>query len=260
MGGIVKSIGKAIKKLGKGIGRFLKKYKTTIILAAALWAGLGAFGASTSGASIWSAKSVGAGVQRIFGVAVPSQAAGYGQALERMKAATTLGTKAATGGLQLADVAKYSDAFGKSKTFMGGLKKWFGSMPDWGKYALTQSGMTILGSMLDTSAEDELAARYGQMGIPYGSKVDDPTAIFDENPQWRVSPPPSWPSAPTTTPTAQTSTPQQVSLARAPATVGAPRSQQIAAMRTTPLDVRPPGMLGGRRQGLLQSSPQRRYA
>ena len=258
MGGIVKSIGKAIKKLGKGIGRFLKKYKTTIILAAALWAGLGAFGASASGSSIWSAKSVGAGVQRIFGVAAPSQAAGYGQALESMKAATTLGTKAATGGLQLADVAKYSDAFGKSKTFMGGLKKWFGSMPEWGKYALTQSGMTILGSMLDTSDEEALAAQHGQMGIPYGSKVEDPTAIFGENPEWRVGSPPSWPSVPTTT--AQTSTPQQASLARAPATVGAPRSQQITAMRTSPLDVRPPGMLGGRRQGLLQSSPQRRYA
>ena len=258
MGGIVKSIGKAIKKLGKGIGRFLKKYKTTIILAAALWAGLGAFGASTSGASIWSAKSVGAGVQRIFGVAVPSQAAGYGQALEGMKAATTLGTKAATGGLQLADVAKYSDAFGKSKTFMSGLKKWFGGMPEWGKYALTQSGMTILGSMLDTSAEEEMAAKYGGMGLPYGSKIEDPTAIFDEHPEWRVQPPPSWPAAPTTT--SQTSTPQQASLARVPATVGPPRTQQIAAMRTTPLDVRPPGMLGGRRQGLLQSSPQRRYA
>ena len=53
MGGIVKSIGKAIKKLGKGIGRFLKKYKTTIILAAAVWAGLGAFGASASGPDLY---------------------------------------------------------------------------------------------------------------------------------------------------------------------------------------------------------------
>jgi len=256
MGGIVKSIGKAIKKLGKGIGRFLKKYKTTIILAAAVWAGLGAFGASASGASIWSPASVGAGVQKIFGVAVPSQAAGYGQALESMKAATTLGTKAATGGLKLADVAKYGDAFGKSKTFMSGLKKWFGGMPEWGKYALTQSGMTILGSMLDTSAEDEMAAKYGGMGRKYGA--GESPSVFDEHPEWAVGPPPSWPSAPTTT--SQTSTPQQASLARAPATVGPPRTQQISAMRTTPLDVRPPGMLGGRRQGLLQSSPQRRYA
>ena len=131
-------------------------------------------------------------------------------------------------------------------------------MPDWGKYALTQSGMTILGSMLDKSAEEEMAARHGAMGLPYGSKTEDPTAIFDENPQWRVQPPPTWPSAPSTT--SQTSTPQQASLARAPATVGPPRTQQISAMRTTPLDVRPPGMLGGRKQGLLQSTPQRRYA
>ena len=66
MGGIVKSIGKAIKKLGKGIGRFLKKYKTTIILAAAVWAGLGAFGASASTGSIWSAASVKQGISKIF--------------------------------------------------------------------------------------------------------------------------------------------------------------------------------------------------
>ena len=130
-------------------------------------------------------------------------------------------------------------------------------MESWQKYALTQGGMTILGSMLDTSAEEEMAAKYGGMGLPYGSKGEDPTS-FEAHPEWAVQPPPSWPAAPTTT--SQTSTPQQASLARAPAAVGAPRSQQITAMRTTPLDVRPPGMLGGRRQGLLQTSPQRRYA
>ena len=76
MGGIVKSIGKAIKKLGKGIGRFLKKYKTTIILAAAIWAGLGAFGASASTGSIWSAKSVAAGVNKIFSPAMTTAGQG----------------------------------------------------------------------------------------------------------------------------------------------------------------------------------------
>ena len=260
MGGIVKSIGRAVKKLGKSVGRFLKKYKTTIILAAALWAGLGAFGASASTGSIWSAKSVGAGVQKIFGVTVPSQAAGYGQALERMKAATTLGTKEAMGTLKVADVAKFSDAFGKSSTFMSGLKKWFSDMPEWGKYALTQTGMTMIGSMLDTSAEEELAAKYGQMGIPYGTDVEDPTAIFDEHPEWRVQPRPNFPAA-STGPTSQTSTPQQAQLTRAPGVVGKPRAQQITAMRTTPLDVRPPGMLSGRSPGLIQmGANQRRYA
>ena len=248
MGGIVKSIGKAIKKLGKGIGRFLKKYKTTIILAAAVWAGLGAFGASASTGSIWSASSVKAGISKIFSPAV-TQPAGWGKVAglpaqdmsPGWEAAKSLGKSAA-----------------KSNNVLSAVGGWLKEMPDWGKYALTQSGMTILGSMLDTSAEEEMAAKYGGMGLPYGSKVEDPTAIFDENPQWRVQPPPSWPAAPTTT--SQTSTPQQASLARAPATVGPPRTQQISAMRTTPLDVRPPGMLGGRKQGLLQSTPQRRYA
>ena len=254
MGGIVKSIGKAIKKLGKGIGRFLKKYKTTIILAAAVWAGLGAFGASASGASIFSPASVSKGISRIFTPAVTTPESWLGKtstfdtALEGFKKAGGWNATAKTLG----------ESTAKSSNVLSAIGKWIGGMESWQKYALTQGGMTILGSMLDTSAEEEMAAKYGGMGLPYGSKVEDPTAIFDENPQWRVQPPPTWPSAPTTT--SQTSTPQQASLARAPATVGPPRTQQIAAMKTTPLDVRPPGMLGGRRQGLLQSSPQRRYA
>ena len=110
-----------------------------------------------------------------------------------------------------------------------------------------------------TPEEEELAARYGAMGIPYGSKIEDPTAIFKEHPEWAVQPPPSWPAAATTT--AQTSTPQQAQLTRAPATVGKPRSQQIAAMRTMPLDVRPPGMIRGRSPGLIpMGASQRRYA
>jgi len=248
MGGIVKSIGKAIKKLGKGIGRFLKKYKTTIILAAAVWAGLGAFGASASTGSIWSASSVKAGISKIFMPSV-TQPASWG------KVAGAAAQDMSPGWQAVSELGKET---AKSTNVLSAIGGWLKGMPDWGKYALTQSGMTILGSMLDTSAEEEMAAKYGGMGLPYGSKIEDPTAIFDEHPEWRVQPPPSWPAAPTTT--SQTSTPQQASLARAPATVGPPRTQQIAAMRTTPLDVRPPGMLGGRRQGLLQSSPQRRYA
>ena len=249
MGGIVKSIGRAVKKLGKSVGRFLKKYKTTIILAAAVWAGLGAFGASASTGSIWSAKSVASGINKIFSPSVTTPAAWK-------EAGNIAGTPLLNP--KWVSPASLGEKTARSSNVLSAIGGWLKDMPDWGKYALTQSGMTILGSMLDTSAEEEMAAKYGGMGLPYGSKVEDPTAIFDENPQWRVQPPPSWPAAPTTT--SQTSTPQQASLARAPATVGPPRTQQISAMRTTPLDVRPPGMLGGRKQGLLQSTPQRRYA
>ena len=246
MGGIVKSIGKAIKKLGKSVGRFLKKYKTTIILAAAIWAGLGAFGASASTGSIWSTSSVKAGISKIFSPAVTTPAA-WGKAAQDMspgwQAVSELGKETA-----------------KSKNVLSAIGGWLKGMPEWGKYALTQTGMTIVGSMLDTSAEEELAAKYGQMGIPYGTDVEDPTAIFDEHPEWRVQPRPNFPAA-STAPTSQTSTPQQAQLTRAPGVVGKPRSQQITAMRTTPLDVRPPGMISGRSPGLIQmGANQRRYA
>ncbi|MCH2263084.1 MAG: hypothetical protein MK386_07725, partial [Candidatus Thioglobus autotrophicus] len=44
MGSIVKSIGKTIKKVVKKVGRFVKKNAPYILLAAALWIGLGAYG------------------------------------------------------------------------------------------------------------------------------------------------------------------------------------------------------------------------
>jgi len=259
MGGIVKSIGRALKKLGKSVGKFLKKYKTTIILAAAIWAGLGAFGASESMASIWSPASVKAGISRIFTPAATTPAR---WATDKFTPGTIKGTPMKTPGAPKGGAGisakELASATSTSTNVLSAIGKWFGGMPEWGKYALTQTGMTIVGSMLDTSAEEELAARYGGMGIPYGSKIDDPTAIFKEHPEWAVQPPPSWPAAPTTS---QTSTPQQAQLTRAPATVGKPRSQQIAAMRTMPLDVRPPGMISGRSAGLIpMGASQRRYA
>ena len=245
MGGIVKSIGRTLKKFGKSVGRFLKKYRTTIILAAALWAGLGAFGASASGASIWSPASVSAGVKQIFG---------FGTGAKVLSPTHSKYFDVLTG------VSSYSAPMAKSTSVLSGLKSWFKDMPSWGKYALTQTAMTVAGNLLDTSEEEELAARYGMMGIPYGSKIKDPTAIFDEHPEWMIQPPPTSRGA-ERVPTSQTSTPQQAQLTRAPATVGKPRSQQIAAMRTMPLDVRPPGMISGRSQGLIpMGTKQRRYA
>ena len=76
MGGIIKSIGKTVKKLGKSVGKFLKKYRTTIILAAAVWAGLGAFGASYSAGSMFGAESVKYGFQRMVGMGQFAKGAG----------------------------------------------------------------------------------------------------------------------------------------------------------------------------------------
>ena len=254
MGGIVKSIGKAVKKLGKSVGKFLKKYRTTIILAAAVWAGLGAFGASASTGSIWSAKSVAAGVDKIFSPAMTT--AGQGWTSTPGVAGPLPYLQKETTGTVVKTLAKNVST---SKNVLSAISGWFKDIPEWGKYALTQTGMTIVGSMLDKSAEEEMAARYGSMGIPYGGGPEDPTAIYKEHPEWMAPPPPEWPMVPTTT--SQASTPQQSSSARAQGVTMPARQQQIAAMRTSPLDVSPPGMLGGRRQGLINmSSNQRRYA
>ena len=246
MGGIVKSIGRSVKKLGKSVGRFLKKYRTTIILAAALWAGLGAFGASASQASIWSPASVSQGLQRVFGFGTGAK--------------TLLPTHEKYFDI-LTGVSNYSGPMVKSKSVLSGIGDWLKDMPSWGKYALTQTAMTVAGSLLDTSAEEDRAAQYGQMGIPYGSNIEDPTAIFREHPEWMIQEPPTGRTFGGDGRSSQTSTPQQAQLTRGPGVVGKPRQQEIAAMRTTPLDVRPPGMLSGRSQGLIpMNTKQRRYA
>ena len=81
MGSIVKSIGKAIKKVGK----FVKKAAPYILMAAALYAGVGAFGASLPGATgsmfAWSnvkagASAIGSNIAGMFG----GSAAGVGEA------------------------------------------------------------------------------------------------------------------------------------------------------------------------------------
>ena len=45
MGGIVKSIGKAVKKIGGGLKKFVRKVLPKVVLAAAIWAGVAMLGA-----------------------------------------------------------------------------------------------------------------------------------------------------------------------------------------------------------------------
>jgi len=45
MGGIVKSIGRAVKKIGGGLKKFVRKVLPKVVLAAAIWAGIAMLGA-----------------------------------------------------------------------------------------------------------------------------------------------------------------------------------------------------------------------
>ena len=68
MGSIVKSIGRTIKKVAKKVGRFVKKNAPYILLAAAMWAGMGAYGASlgtTGSANIFGWTNVKAGASAL---------------------------------------------------------------------------------------------------------------------------------------------------------------------------------------------------
>ena len=248
MGGIVKSIGKTIKKLGKSVGKFLKKYRTTIILAAAVWAGLGAFGASTSGASMFSPASVKQGLGRIFGFS-PVAKTGLGAAQGMVGPESMLSNN-----INAASLAREA---AKSPNILSGIGKWLGGMESWQKYALTQGGMTMLGSLLDSSDEEERALKYGGMGMKAGT-TDPSQWVVD--PSQRIQPwqPPTFGVGPST----QASMPAQASrsTARVPGLSGTPTMQQVASAPMRSLDVSSPGIISGGRPGLLGSSAQRRYA
>ena len=101
MGSIVKSIGKTIKKVVKKVGRFVKKNAPYILLAAAMWAGMGAYGASlgTSGtANIFSWTNVKAGASAL-GSNVMGAFSGGGQttATSGVSSAQLLGDTVALG-------------------------------------------------------------------------------------------------------------------------------------------------------------------
>ena len=49
MSGLVKSIGKVIKDIGRGISKLIKKIAPALILAAAVYAGVAVLGASSAG-------------------------------------------------------------------------------------------------------------------------------------------------------------------------------------------------------------------
>lgn len=252
MGGIVKSIGKTIKKLGKSVGKFLKKYRTTIILAAAVWAGLGAFGASYSTGSMFGLESVKAGVGRIFGF---SQAAKTGLGAAQAMAAGP--------GAELAKLSASSLAAGaaKSPNILSGIGKWLGGMESWQKFALTQGAMTMLGNVFDTSEEDALAeqraAQYGGMGIPYGKATPENSQL---NPSHRIVSYDQWTNPASTSSSARTGSSGQSSGARSPGVIGAPYMQQVSAAPMRSLDVSSPGIISGGRPGLLGSPARRRYA
>ena len=80
MGGIVKSIGRALGRAGKSIGRFIKKIAPVLLLAAAVYMGVAAFGSigaagATGGMFSWSSFTAGVGnIGGAFGIGGGAQA------------------------------------------------------------------------------------------------------------------------------------------------------------------------------------------
>lgn len=124
MGSIVKSIGKTIKKVVKKVGRFVKKNAPYILLAAALWIGLGAYGlklGTTGSANAFGWTNVQAGAKAL-GSNVLSAFSGSGQTALGTTGTSGISTEQLfSGGEQMALGAGTSSATTGGDTLLSGL-------------------------------------------------------------------------------------------------------------------------------------------
>ena len=190
MGSIVKSIGKAIKKVGK----FVKKAAPYILMAAALYAGVGAFGASLPGATgsmfAWSNVKAGASaIGRNIAGMVGGSAAGVGEAAAQAGAAglapleAELATKAvvntASGGMATTIKNLVSSAIQGNKGYAllaGG--------------QLLGTGITAIAAAFDDTEEKKLEfaeKQLRQQGTRFGFAMDEgrtPDEMPADSPFW----------------------------------------------------------------------------
>jgi len=187
MGSVVKSIGKAIKKVTSGIGKLIKKIGPVLLLAAGLFMGTAAFG-STLGAAAggnmfsWGnftqgAKAIGSslfggagGASAGAGAAAlsPTQSALAGSGAKVTSSiATAAQAKAVTGvagnvaGLDVAGLSQGSGIFNFIKSAIK-------DSPATSLMAISQlvgTGLEVAGALLDTSEEDALEESKRQFDI-----------------------------------------------------------------------------------------------
>jgi len=190
MGGIVKSIGRAIKKVGKGLSKLIKKIAPALIIAAAVWAGVAVLGAHSLGTlategirgSIFSAGNFGAGLgtigRGIGNFFMPGTFAGKQQAGAGTGMVSASGQEPTDLSGQLART--FAETAGNKDMTTAQALMYMTKMN------LFATGAQTLAGLLDDSDEKEAALKYAYGGaVTKGAKK-----WVDENPDYMSS----WPS------------------------------------------------------------------
>ena len=276
MGSVVKSIGKAIKKATKGIGKLFKKIGPVLLLAAGLYMGTAAFGStlgSAAGGNMFSwgnfangAKTI--GTSMFGGGASAAQSAGT--AVTGLP--STLGTagKLTSSGPALSTLSQVGAGTGLAGNIGGGgggvaqgsgifnfIKSAMKDSPAMSLMAFSQilgTGLEIAGALFDTSEEDALAEAKRQFDIShtYAGFAPGTTEISDlspDSPYHRQGP--TMPSMDSFQMASRSS--REPGFGRQPSDTTFKQATRVAGAQA-------PSMLGGAGQGMISGNdPMRRY-
>ena len=284
MGSVVKSIGKAIKKATKGIGKLFKKIGPVLLLAAGLYMGTAAFGStlgSAAGGNMFSwgnfangAKTIGTSMFGGGGGASPTQTAlqTAGTALGtagNIQGLTSEGAFTSTGALHKLD--QVTGMAGNVAGALGGsgggvaqgsgifnfIKSAMKDSPAMSLMAFSQilgTGLEIAGALFDTSEEDALAEAKRQFDIShtYAGFAPGTTEISDlspDSPYHRQGP--TMPSMDSFQMASRSS--REPGFGRQPSDTTFKQATRVAGAQA-------PSMLGGAGQGMISGNdPMRRY-
>jgi hypothetical protein len=273
MGSVVKSIGKAIKKVTSGIGRLVKKIGPALLLAAGLFMGTAAFG-STLGTSAggnmfsWGNFTQGAGAigSSIFGggggasALTPTQSALAGSGANFTgSVATAAQAKAVTGVAGTLAGATGGGGVAEGSGIFNFVKSAMKDSPATSLMAFSQllgTGLETLGALFDTSEEDALAEAKRQFDISntYAGFAPGSTQVSDlpaDAPYFQRGPTmPSIPTMDSFQMAAKAS--REPGFGRQPSDTTFGRAPSVAGARG-------PSILGESGMGMISGNDPRRY-
>ena len=286
MGSVVKSIGKAIKKVTSGIGRLVKKIGPALLLAAGLFMGTAAFGSTLGTAAggnmfSWGNFTQGAGAigSSIFGggggasatkTALQTAGTALGTA-GNVQGLTSQGAFTSTGALD--KLGQVTGMAGNVAGALGGgggglaqgsgifnfVKSAMKDSPAMSLMAISQlvgTGLEIAGALFDTSEEDALAEEKRQFDISntYAGFAPGTTQISDlpaDSPYFQRGPRmPSIPTMDSFQMAAKAS--REPGFGRQPSDTTFGRAPSVAGGRG-------PSILGESGMGMISGNDPRRY-
>ena len=197
MGCVVKSIGKTIKKIGKGLEKVIKKIGPALLVAAAVYAGVAFYGASISGASGIGVANFKTGLstmgQKLMGFFSPTGTAQVANVAGQAGAAQVAGMTGTTlSGATGAAItgAETMAAFNPIKTLVSSVSGGMTSgdaLVYMTKMNMLGTGVKMVAGFFDKSEEEQRAHERELLSMKYAfgkPMTDEQKAFKAANPDW----------------------------------------------------------------------------